>query len=276
MADTKPVDTILHHEDMNHLEKNEHYDTDDSSTDQELTWTWKKIVATASLCGVWVGAQIPLYFIGGSLSYVVADLGSPSVSSWLTVSYTLAIGAIAPFCGYLADILGQRNVVLVGELLVIVGLIIVGTAHSFSQACAGMGIIGGGAAITELTALAGISSIVPVKKRGTYLAICTAFLFPFTPYVMYTQLLSTRSTWRWGMWICLIYNGLFGLGLLATFFPETKASRTVPRGEILRKIDYVGAVLSITGVALFLVALGSGGYTHSWSSAYVLSTLRLG
>ncbi len=71
------------------------------------------------------------------------------------MSYTLCVGAVSPFCGYLADILGQRNVVIVGEALVIVGLIIVGTAQGFPQACAGMGIIGGGAAITELTALAG-------------------------------------------------------------------------------------------------------------------------
>lgn len=210
------------------------------------------------------------------MSYVVTDLGSPSVSSWLTVSYTLAIGAVAPFCGYLADLLGQRNVVLFGEALVLIGLIIVGTAQGFSQACGGMGIIGGGAAITELTALAGIASIVPVKQRGTYLAICTAFLLPFTPYVLYSQLIATRSTWRWTIWLCLIYNAIFGAGIVATFFPESNIVRKVPRGEILSKVDYIGALLSISGVSLFLVALGSGGYTHSWTSAYVLATLLIG
>ncbi|KAF2165420.1 hypothetical protein M409DRAFT_55818 [Zasmidium cellare ATCC 36951] len=256
-----------------HVEKHEHYD-DDSS--QQLTWGWKKIIATASLCGIWTGAQIPLFFIGGALSYVVTDLGSPSVSSWLTVSYTLAIGAVAPFCGYLADLLGQRNVVLFGEALVLIGLIIVGTAQGFSQACGGMGIIGGGAAITELTALAGIASIVPVKKRGTYLAICTAFLFPFTPYVLYGQLIATRSTWRWTIWLCLIYNAIFGVGIVATFFPESNTAKKISTREVLRRIDYVGALLSIGGISLFLVALGSGGYTHSWDSAYVLATLLVG
>lgn len=198
------------------------------------------------------------------------------MSSWLTVSYTLAIGAVAPFCGYLADLLGQRNVVLFGEALVLIGLIIVGTAQGFSQACGGMGIIGGGAAITELTALAGIASIVPVKKRGTYLAICTAFLFPFTPYVLYSQLIATRSTWRWTIWLCLIYNAIFGLGIVAFFFPQSNTVKKAPARDVLGKIDYVGAVLSIAGISLFLVALGSGGYTHSWGSAYVLSTLIIG
>ncbi len=89
-----------------------------------------------------------------------------------------------------------------------------------------------------------------MKKRGLYLAICVAFLFPFTPYVMYSQLLCTRATWRWGIWICLIYNGVWAVGILATFFPETHTKRKVSAMEVLRKIDYVGAFTSISGITL--------------------------
>jgi hypothetical protein len=39
--------------------------------------------------------------------------------------------------------------------MVMVGIILVGTAHSFAQGIVGMSIAGGGAAIGELTALAG-------------------------------------------------------------------------------------------------------------------------
>ena len=84
-----------------------------------------------------------------------------------------------------------------------VGIILVGTAHSFGQAVTGMSVAGGGAAICELTAISGISEIAPVKKRGLYLALLTAVVVPFCPYVMYAQLYSTYSTWRWGMWISL-------------------------------------------------------------------------
>jgi len=48
-----------------------------------------------------------------------------------------------------------------------------------------------------------LSDIVPVKYRGISLALAISTIFPFAPYVMYSQLLGTYSTWRWGQWISL-------------------------------------------------------------------------
>lgn len=94
---------------------------------------------------------------------------------------------------------------------------------------------------------------------------------------MYSQLLSTYVTWRWGAWISLIYNGLTGLGLAFTYFPKAHVRADgFTRREILQRIDFLGAFLSITGLTLFLVALQAGGYTHPWDSAYVLCTLLFG
>jgi hypothetical protein len=45
---------------------------------------------------------------------------------------------------------------------------------------------------------------------------------------------------------------------------------------ILKRIDYIGGILSITGLTLFLVSLQSGGYTHPWASGYVLGTMLSG
>jgi hypothetical protein len=94
---------------------------------------------------------------------------------------------------------------------------------------------------------------------------------------MYSQLLSTYVTWRWGAWISLIYNGLTALGLLVTYFPQAHVrAEGFTKREILKRIDFLGAFLSITGLTLFLVALQAGGYTHPWKSAYVLCTLLIG
>lgn len=48
------------------------------------------------------------------------------------------------------------------------------------------------------------------------------------------------------------------------------------RSAIIKRIDFVGGFLSIVGLVLFLVALQAGGYTHPWTSAYVLCTLLIG
>jgi hypothetical protein len=112
---------------------------------------------------------------------------------------------------------------------------------------------------------------VPVNQRGTYLALVTLAVFPFTPYLMYSQLLSTYHTWRWCLWICLylfhsvdcetltddgsIWNGIFWVGIALTYFPH---SQTRVKGEkarqILGEIDYFGGFTSIGGLTLLYAA----------------------
>lgn len=96
-----------------------------------------------------------LYFVGGCLSIMEADLGAEKVGSWLPVSNTLAITAVAPFVGYLQDLLGRRNITLAGSIVIMVGIALIGSAHSFGQAVTGMTLSGAGAGVCELTALAG-------------------------------------------------------------------------------------------------------------------------
>jgi hypothetical protein len=94
---------------------------------------------------------------------------------------------------------------------------------------------------------------------------------------MYSQLLSTYVTWRWGAWISLIYNGLTGLGLAVTYFPVAHVrAEGFSKRQILKRMDLLGAFLSIVGLTLFLVALQAGGYTHPWTTAYVLCPLVIG
>ena len=53
------------------------------------------------------------------------------------------------------DLLGRRYVTLLGGASLNLGIIVLATAHSFGAALVGMAFSGAGAAIGELTALAG-------------------------------------------------------------------------------------------------------------------------
>lgn len=136
-----------------------------------------------------IGSQIILYFVGGSLQFIVPDLKAADTAVWLPVANTLAIAAVAPYTGYLQDLFGKRYIALFGALLICVGIILVGVAKDFATGVAGMAMAGAGAGVGELTGLAGISEIVPVKHRGYSIAALTAFVFVFTPYIFYCQLL---------------------------------------------------------------------------------------
>jgi MFS family permease len=237
----------------------------------------ESIIAILTLFILLLGSQIILYFVGGSLSFIQVDPGAATTGSWLPVSYTLVIAAVAPFTGYLQDLLGRRGITLIGSVVIMIGIALMGSAHSFSVGVVGMTLAGAGAAVCELTALAGMSDIVPVRQRGIAIALMSCWIIPFAPYLLYAQLLSTYYTWRWGLWITLIWNALAFIGVSTTYFPKSHPRMEgFTKRKILAQIDYIGAVLSITGITIFIVALQAGGSSHSWTSAYVLVQLIIG
>ncbi|KIW37708.1 uncharacterized protein PV06_10339 [Exophiala oligosperma] len=248
---------------------------DDS--DGKVVWTVRTVLAFLSLSWLNVGSQQILYVVGGCLSYIAEDLHATGAEGWLPVANILAVAAVAPFTGYMEDLLGRRVIAISGAVTLCVGCIIFGTSHTFAQALVGMAVAGAGAAVGELTALAGTSDMVPVKHRGLAAAAVTFTIIPFAPNVLYAQLYASHSTWRWGAWIALIINGIVTVGLIFTYFPKAHPrTQGQSKRQIIKDIDYIGGLLSITGLTLLLVALQAGGYSHPWSSAYVLCTLLIG
>ena len=60
----------------------------------------------------------------------------------------------------------KRYIALFGALLICLGCIILGTAHHFGQAVAGMAIAGAGAGTGELTGLAGYVNSLSALLNG--------------------------------------------------------------------------------------------------------------
>ena len=147
-----------------------------------------------------------LYFTGGTLGYIALDIGSATAIGWLPVANTLSIASVCPFVGYMQDLFGKRYIAIFGAICLCIGCAVMGTAHGLPQALVGQAFAGAGAGIGELTGLAGLAETVPVRARGYSIAVLTAFVLPFCPYVLYSQLFSTEGsnpTWRWGAWISL-------------------------------------------------------------------------
>lgn len=131
---------------------------------------------------------MPLYFSAGGLNYIVADIGGTATSSWLPVAYTLSAAIPIPFTGYLQDIFGRRPIALASTVLVIIGAIIMGTAHSFGQGVVGMVFCGAGAGIAELSALAGFGHrTTAIREEADVLFPVSLKSFPFEPGVTVWQ-----------------------------------------------------------------------------------------
>ena len=117
--------------------------------------------------------------------YTVDDIGGSTSYAWLAIANTLALAAVAPFAGYISDLLGRRYVSLLGALLVVVGMIVVGTAQQMPVAIGGMAIAGAGAGLAELIGAAGVAELAPVKHRGFYIGTVFLLILPFSASAAY-------------------------------------------------------------------------------------------
>lgn len=142
---------------------------------------------------------------------------------------------------------------------------------------AGMALNGAGAGICELTALAVTAELAPTRKRGVYVAALIFTILPFCPSVLWAQLIAGYGSWRYIGLLCGVWSFL-GLVLTAVFYwpPPRKLTVGLSRTEVVKRIDFVGGFLSISGLLLFMAGVQWGGYQYSWTSAHVLAPLFIG
>ncbi|KAK0668606.1 major facilitator superfamily domain-containing protein [Cercophora samala] len=237
----------------------------------------RRWLALAALACMWTNAQAPLFMFAGAPVYIYRELGGIDHWVWFVSANLLATAAISPFVGALSDLIGRRYVALAGNALIVIGQIICGAATSMDAFIVGMAISGLGTGINELTALAGAAEIVPVSQRGYYVAAMILTILPFLPSVMYAQLISAYSSWRY---IAVVTTGWAAIGLVLAFLfyhpPPRIDAHSNEKSEVLKKTDWVGGFLSIAGLVLVEVGLLGGGYNAPWASPRVLAPLVVG
>lgn len=127
-----------------------------------------------------------------------------------------------------------------------------------------MAISGIGTGINEITVIAGTSELVPLSKRGYYLASVSATMIPYIPSVLYAQVISYTSSWRY---IGTITIGASFIALIMTFLfyspPKPSLDNVQTKGDILKKLDYIGGFLATAGLAIFEIGILGGGYPVS-------------
>lgn len=246
----------------------------------EPPMTWKRALALVGMAFMWCASQIPVYLYGGIIFTVAQDIGGESIYVWAVIGNLLAIAAITPFVGALSDLFGRRTTACAGMVFIMVGMIICAAAPTMNAFIAGEVIAGVGGGICEMTALAGTGEMAPTSKRGIYVGLVICTIGPFTPAVMWSELIANvapNGSHRWiGLFIALW--SLIGLVLVFLFYrPPPRPNRSgLDRRELIRRIDFVGGLLSISGIVLFLLALTWGGYQYPWTTPNVLVPLFLG
>lgn len=209
---------------------------------------------------MWTGSQIPVYLFGGIPPYIYRELGGADRWIWLVLGNLLALAAVCPFVGSISDLIGRRWVALVGAGFLVLGMIVASTANTMNTFICGMVLSGVGAGINELTSLAVTSELAPTSKRGKYVAVLIFTIVPFCPSVLYAELIAYYASWRWVGLFCGLW-AFIGLVMTAVFyFPPPRANSSgLTRRETINQIDFVGGLLSVAGMILFMMGMQWGG-----------------
>lgn len=194
--------------------------------------------------------------------------------TWVGSSYLLANAASVPLWGKLSDIWGRKPMIIMANVIFMAGSLIAGICNTIGLLIGGrviQGIGGGGLVILVNICVADLFSMRDRPKYYGFLGMVWAIASGVGPVVGggFTEGVS----WRWCFYINLPLDGL-SLVLLV-FFLKLDTPKT-PFIAGIKAIDWVGVILIVGGVTMFLFGMESGGVTHPWDSAYTLCLIILG
>ena len=195
--------------------------------------------------------------------YFDADLAA---AQWVVVAEGLAISALILPMGRLSDVIGRKTVYLAGMAIFAAAALLAAGSQSILMLIAFKAVQGVGAAMTQGTGMAMITSVFPAEERGK--GIGTHASVVGTGGVLGPVaggLLITALDWRWLFYVNVVMGVLAILLVVAVV-----RSRVFGQDTRNRSYDFPGAALSTAVLVTFLLAV-SNGATLGWTSAPILA-----
>jgi MFS family permease len=183
--------------------------------------------------------------------------------------------AVQPLFGQLANIFGRRWLALFIVSIYTLGSGICGGANSGAVLIVGRSIQGVGTGGLNMILDIILSDLVPLRERGTYIAITLVVLTLGTslgPFI--GGAIVDNTTWRWVFYINLPFGALSFI-LLFVFLRVKYDSESTWR-EKLKRMDFAGNAILMASTTTLLYALTYGGSRYPWSSTTVILPLMFG
>ncbi|EUC43386.1 hypothetical protein COCMIDRAFT_38646 [Bipolaris oryzae ATCC 44560] len=250
-----------------------------SNSNPSAKWTrshgfWRSFIA---IC-------IPLLL--SALEGSITNTALPTISdaldlntkfSWIATAFLLASTVFQPLYSQLGDMWGRKRPMIAAIAIFTLGSAICAGAKSGSVLILGRIVQGLGTGGIDLFAEMILGDIVPLRKRGPYLAIKhVAFAVGTTLGPLLGGVFAEHG-WYW----CFLINIPVCIISLAILWFWLSVGEGVTCGEVsignnLKKIDYIGSGILTGSVLMLLVALSTGGAPWPWNHPSIITLAVLG
>ncbi|CAG5158849.1 uncharacterized protein ALTATR162_LOCUS5284 [Alternaria atra] len=203
------------------------------------------------------------------------DLGTKF--SWVATAFLLASTIFQPLYSQFGDMWGRKIPMMAAVAVFAVGSAICGGAQNGAVLIAGRIVQGLGTGGIDLFAEMVLCDIVPLRKRGPYLAIKhVAFAIGTTLGPLLGGVFAEHG-WRW----CFLINIPVCAISLVVIWLWLKVGGGINTAEVslkeeLKRVDYVGSGMLTGSILMLLVALSTGGAPKAWSHVAVVIPMVFG
>ncbi|KAK0668176.1 putative transporter [Cercophora samala] len=216
--------------------------------------------------------------VSTALPTISNSLNLGSNSSWVATSFLLASIVFQPLYGQLADILGRRPLMMAAVVIFGIGSAISGWANSSGVLILGRVVQGMGSGGIDLFAELILCDIIPLQKRGHYVAIKAAVYALGTTVGPLLGGVFATMNWRWcfgiNIPICLVALILMWFWLRLN---NGNPSRTWDELRYkVSQVDFLGITVLTASVIMLLLAFTSAVDVESWNSPPIIIFLTTG
>ncbi|KAJ8122256.1 hypothetical protein ONZ43_g1505 [Nemania bipapillata] len=206
---------------------------------------------------------------------VVNDLDGVSELAWLSVGFTIGgMTTVLPF-GKLYTIYDAKWVYIGSTVVFLASSALCGAAPNMTAEIIGRTFAGAGGNGMYFGLIALLSIHTTPKERPQYLSftgLCWGLGTVLGPAVGGGFAL---WTWRWAFYVNVVILGAV-LPLSLVSIPSSPPMADKTQLEKLKLIDWVGWLLSLSGMVLLVVAINFGGVTFDWNGGAIIALFVLG
>ncbi len=208
--------------------------------------------------------------VANALPRVVVELHGFELYAWVTTGYLLSSTAVVPIAGKLGDRWGRKPMLMGGATFFLAMTLLCGLAQSMPQLVVLRTLQGLGGGVMTATVFAIMGQLLAPAERARASGLITAtFSLAGVVGPVVGGYLTDAFSWRAVFYVNLPFV-ILALVIVWRFFPQVGYSgRRLP-------MDIGGAITSVGGIVLLLLALSFGGREFAWASPQVIALLSCG